>query len=413
MFAKLKRFFARYKTLSGNVLALSLVSLLNDTSSEIIYPLLPAFLALTLGATPLIVGIIEGFAESVAAFLKLFSGHWSDKFDSRKFPVFFGYSLSSLVRPLLAFVFSWQQLLVVRVVDRVGKGIRGTPRDALLAASVAPEKRGLAFGFNRAADHLGAVLGPVIAFLLLYYFAEDPNNPTEQNYHQVFLFASIPVVVGLFVIAFLVKEEKREKLPAEADITPTKLSLKEFDGNFKRFLLVIALFTLSNSTDAFLLLRAEKAGIAPAVLPLLWMALHLSKVFFSLVGGDLSDKIGRKTLIFSGWIVYALVYVGFAFVGAAWQAWSLFIVYGVYFGLTEGVEKALVADLITTEKKRGTAYGFYNLAISITVLPASVIFGFLWYKINAEAAFVTSAVISICAAFLLLTVKTKNETNLA
>jgi MFS family permease len=391
------------------VLALSLVSLLNDTSSEIIYPLLPAFLALTLGASPLVVGIIEGFAESVAAFLKLFSGHWSDKFDSRKFPVFFGYSLSSLVRPILAFAGSWQQVLVVRLVDRAGKGIRGTPRDALLAASVAPEKRGLAFGFNRAADHLGAVLGPVIAFFLLSYFAEDPAHPSVRDYHQVFLFASIPVVLGLFVIAFLVKEEKREKLADEADITPTKLSLKEFDGNFKRLLLVISLFTLSNSTDAFLLLRAEQAGIPVAVLPLLWMALHFSKVVFSLIGGDLSDKFGRKRMIFSGWIVYALVYAGFAFVAAAWQAWALFIIYGVYFGLTEGVEKALVADLVKKEKKRGTAYGFYNLAISITVLPASVIFGFIWYKIGAEAAFLVSAFISVCAAALLLTIQTKRE----
>ncbi len=406
MFSKIKHYFSRYKDLSGNVLALSLVSLLNDTSSEIIYPLLPAFLALTLGASPFAIGLIEGFAESVAAFLKLFSGYLSDKFEHRKLPVFVGYALASLTRPLLAFATNWHQVLAIRVSDRVGKGIRGAPRDAIIAASVPEEKRGLAFGFNRAADNLGAVFGPVAAFLLLSYFSSNPQNPTAQDYRQVFLYASIPVVLGLFVIIFFVKEKDREKNAKEKVASPIKLSLKEFDSNFKRYLLIVALFTLSNSTDAFLLLRAEQSGIAIAVLPLLWMFLSLSKVIFSLIGGDLSDKIGRKTLIFSGWIIYALVYAGFAFVSQAWQAWTLFFIYGIYFGLTEGVEKALVADLVPTEK-RGTAFGFYNLAFSITVLPASLLFGALWDNFGATTAFLVSAAISICAAAMLLTVNAK------
>ena len=405
MIRRIKKFFARYQNLSGNVFALSLVSLLNDTSSEIIYPLLPAFLALTLGASPFAIGLIEGFAESVAALLKLFSGYLSDKFNNRKLPVFIGYALACVTRPFLAFAGSWQQVLAVRVTDRVGKGIRGTPRDALLADSVAPEKRGLAFGFNRAADHLGAVLGPVCAFILLYFLASSPQSPTARDYQQVFLFASIPVALGLFVIVFFVKEKPHEVPVASGAITPIRLSLKEFDPNFKRFLGVIAVFTLSNSTDAFLLLRAEQAGIAPPLLPLLWMALHISKVLFSLIGGDLSDRVGRKTMILSGWLVYALVYAGFAFVDAAWQAWVLFIIYGIYFGLTEGVEKALVADLVSPEK-RGTAYGFYNLAFSITVLPASILFGLFWTTLGSKPAFLISAAISLCAAVLLLTVKT-------
>jgi MFS family permease len=413
MFHKIKTYFARYQNLPGNVIALSFVSLLNDTSSEIIYPLLPAFLALTLGASPFYIGLIEGFAESVAAILKLFSGYLSDKFNQRKLPVFLGYALASLTRPLLAFVVSWQQVLAVRVVDRVGKGIRGTPRDALLAESVPPETRGLAFGFNRAADHLGAVIGPVCAFVLLYFLASNPDNPTVQDYRQVFLFASVPVVLGLFVIGSFVRETPHEQLAKNGSVTPIRLSLKEFDGNFKRFLIVIALFTLSNSTDAFLLLRAEQAGIPVAVLPLLWMVLHFSKVVFSLIGGDLSDRIGRKKLIFSGWIVYALVYAGFAFVGAAWQVWVLFIVYGVYFGLTEGVEKALVADLVDAPEKRGTAFGFYNLAFSIAVFPASIIFGLLWDKFGAPAAFLISASISVCAALSLLTIRPKAKARLA
>ncbi|MGB7070801.1 MAG: MFS transporter [Pyrinomonadaceae bacterium] len=395
-------FFKRYRGLPGNVLALSAVSLLNDTSSDIIYPLLPAFLALTLGATPFAIGLIEGLSESVASILKLFSGYLSDKFDQRKFPVFLGYSLAALMRPMLAFVTSWPQVLLVRMTDRVGKGIRGAPRDALIAADVPPEKRGLAFGFNRSADHLGAVIGPVVAYFLLSAIASDLANPTALEYQQVFLFASIPVVIGLFVIVFFVKDERRPYAD-EVEKMPIKFSLNVFDGSFKRFLVVIAFFTLSNSTDAFLLLRAQQAGIAPAVLPLLWMALHFSKVFSSLIAGNLSDTLGRKKIIFTGWVVYALVYAGFAFVAEAWQAWALFIIYGTYFGMTEGVEKAFVADMVDKEK-RGTAFGFYNLAYGITVFPASLLFGLMWTAFGAEAAFLTSAVISVAAAMFLMTI---------
>lgn len=403
MIARLKNWFGRYRGLSGNVLALSLVSLFNDTSSEIIYPLLPAFLALTLGASPFAIGLIEGFAESVAAFLKLFSGYFSDKFHSRKLPVFVGYSLAGVVRPMLAFVTSWPQVLFVRLTDRVGKGIRGAPRDALIAGSVPPERRGVAFGFNRAADHLGAVFGPICASILLYLLAENPSQPSASDYSHVFLFASAPVVLGLFVIAFFVREE-----PKPVDLVANnkiRLSFGEFDPNFKRFLVVIAIFTLSNSTDAFLLLRAEQSGVPVAALPLLWMTLHFSKVVFSLIGGDLSDKIGRRTMIFVGWIVYAAVYGGFAFTSEAWHAWTLFIIYGAYFGLTEGVEKAFVADLVEEAERRGTAYGFYNLAISITVFPASLLFGAMWTWLGVQTAFLISAAISIAAVTMLLTVR--------
>lgn len=399
------RFWQRYRGLPKNVLALSLVSLLNDTSSEIIYPLLPAFLALTLGASPFAIGLIEGFAESVASLLKLFSGYLSDRYHTRKLPVFLGYSLAAIMRPMLAFVTSWPQVLVVRMTDRVGKGIRGAPRDALIAAGVPPEKRGFAFGFNRAADHLGAVLGPVAAFILLSFIAADPSDPSAMEYQRVFLYASIPVVIGIFVIVFFVREDKK---PVRGVTHRIRFSIREFDGNFKRFLGVIALFTLSNSTDAFLLLRAQQSGITPAVLPLLWMALHFSKVIFSLIGGDLSDRLGRKKIIFSGWIVYALVYAGFAFTTSAWQAWALFIIYGAYFGMTEGAEKALVADLVE-EEKRGTAFGFYNMAYGITVFPASLLFGLIWSQFGAAPAFLISASVSLLAAGWLLTIKSKPE----
>ncbi|MBA2379338.1 MAG: MFS transporter [Blastocatellia bacterium] len=401
------RFWKRYSGLPPTVFALSVVSFLNDASSEMIYPLLPAFLFVTLGATPFAIGLIEGLAESAASILKLFSGYLSDKFGKRKLPVFLGYSLAAVTRPLLAFVTSWPQVLVVRMADRAGKGIRGAPRDALLAADVPMEKRGLAFGFNRAADHLGAVVGPVVAFFLITYLAADPDSPTALEYQRVFLYASIPVVIGLFVIVFFVRELAPPPIPADGN--PIKFSLTEFDGNFKRFLVVIALFTLSNSTDAFLLLRAEQAGIAPALLPILWMVLHFSKVLSSLVGGELSDKFGRKALIISGWLVYAVVYAAFAFVSSEWQVWGLFVLYGVYFGLTGGAERAFVADLVEDEK-RGTAYGFYNLAIGITVFPASLIFGYLWYQFGAETAFLVSAAVSIVAAVSLTAVASRPRT---
>jgi MFS family permease len=397
----------RYLSLPQNVVALSFVALLNDVSSEIIYPLLPAFLALSLGASPFAIGLIEGFAESVASLLKLASGYLSDRFGSRKIPVLFGYSLAAVTRPFLAFVMTWPQVLAVRVVDRVGKGIRGAPRDALLAASVSANQRGMAFGFNRAADHLGAVFGPVFGFLLLWLFAANTQNPTIGDYQRVFMFASIPVVVGLLVIVFFVHESRKRKT---AEDEPVRLSLSGFDANFKRFLIVIALFTLSNSTDAFLLLRAGQAGISPVVLPLLWMTLHISKVISSLIGGDLSDRFGRKALIISGWLIYAVVYLGFAFVHEPWQAWALFIIYGVYFGLTEGVEKAFVADMVT-EEKRGTAFGLYNLAFGITVFPASLLFGLLWNEVGAPVAFVASACVSVAAIVLLSTVRTSAAPN--
>ena len=391
----------RYFQLPRNVLALSFVALLNDTSSEIIYPLLPAFLALTLGASPFAIGLIEGFAESLASILKLFSGYLSDRLNTRKWPVFAGYTLAAIMRPLLALVTTWPQVLVVRMGDRVGKGIRGAPRDALLAASVEPSERGFAFGFNRAADHFGAILGPIVAYLLMSYFAADPMNPSAVEFQSVFWFASLPVVFGLFVVFFFVRDDTATVV---ANGSQVRLSLRGFDPNFKRFLFIIAVFTLSNSTDAFLLLRAEQAGISPAVLPLVWMTLHFSKVGFSLIGGELSDRIGRKKLIFAGWLVYALVYLGFAFADTPWHAWVLFIVYGVYFGFTEGVEKAMVADMVGAEK-RGTAFGLYNLAFGITVFPASLIFGLIWNNFGAPNAFIFSSFISLIAALMLFTVR--------
>lgn len=412
-------FLCRSFRLPTNVLVISLVSFLNDASSEIIYPLLPVFLFTTLAASPAAIGLIEGAAESTSSLLKLFSGYWSDRRGRRKGFVVFGYTLASVARPLLGLATSWLHVLVLRFSDRIGKGIRSAPRDAMIADSALPGERGLAFGFHRAMDHAGAVVGPLLAYLFLQVFAADPKALTATDYRQVFLFASVPAACAVLVAAFFIKERKPKKpaqdapldaavadtelaAPAEsrAKPRPLRLSLRGFDGNFKRFLFVIALFTLSNSTDAFLLLRAKEVGLSSSIL-LLWAALHVCKVVSSVIGGNLSDRFGRKRLIVSGWLVYAAVYAGFAYATTSLEIWALFLVYGTYFGLVEGAEKALVADLVRPEQ-RGTAYGLYNLAFGITVLPASFLFGEIWKWQGASTAFLTSAAVSLLATLLLL-----------
>ncbi len=391
----------RYRRLPRNVFAISLVSLLNDASSEIIYPLLPVFLSLTLGASPAIVGMIEGAAESVSSLLKLFAGYFSDRRGKRKGFVVLGYSLASFARPLLAFATSWYQVFAIRLTDRIGKGIRSAPRDAMIADTVAEEERGLAFGFHRAMDHSGAVAGPIIGYLLLALFAANRNSPTAGDFTKIFLLASIPALAAVLVVAFFVRESPRAaKLTEVAFAGALKFSLRGFDGNFKRFLVIVALFTLSNSSDAFLLLRAQSAGVSIASIPLLWAMLHVIKVLSSLVGGDLSDRLGRRRLIVSGWILYAAVYAGFAFVNNKASVWILFLIYGIYFGLAEGAEKALVADLVRPEQ-RGTAYGLYNLAFGITVLPASLLMGALWSWWGPVTAFLVSAALGATAALLM------------
>ena len=387
----------RYRSLPRNVFAISLVSLLIDASSEIIYPLLPVFLATSLGASARAIGMIEGLAESMASLLKLFAGYLSDRLGKRKALVVAGYSLASLVRPLLAFAQTWPQVLGIRIADRIGKGIRTAPRDAMIADAVKVEQRGIAFGFHRAMDHGGAVIGPLLAYLLVALFVVNRQSPTPDEFTRIFLIASIPALLAVIVAIFFMRESpvqthQRTEVP--------KLSLRGFDGNFKRFLLVLALFTLSNSSDSFLILRAMDAGVSVALVPLLWAAHHGMKVLSSLLGGDLSDRLGRKRLIVSGWLLYAAVYAGFAFATNTASLWILFLIYGIYFGLVEGAEKALVADLVRPDQ-RGTAYGLYNLAFGVTVFPASLLMGMIWDWKGPATAFLVSAFMGATAAVLL------------
>jgi len=374
--------------ITPNVRALGVVSLLTDASSEMVYPLLPLFLTRTLGAGVAFVGLVEGVAETTASLLKLVSGWLSDRLGRRKAIVVWGYGLSSLARPLLAMALSPGHVLGIRFLDRIGKGIRTSPRDALIADSTPVAARGAAFGFHRAMDHLGAVVGPVLAFLLLPLVA--------GSYRAIFWLASIPAVLCVVAVVTVVREVPAQGPPTRLPL----LTLRPYDRRFKGFLLIVALFTLGNSSDAFLLLRAREAGVADAAIPLLWAALHVVKSASAFLGGILADRVGRRSAIVAGWLVYAAVYAGFAGVATAGQAWGLFLVYGLYFGLTEGGERALVADLVPPET-RASAYGVYHTAIGLAALPASLLTGWLWQVLGAPVAFTTGAALSAAAAILL------------
>jgi len=354
-----------------------------------IYPLLPVFLTVTLGAGPAVLGIIEGVAEATASLLKLFSGVWSDRLGRKKPLVLAGYLLSSVARPLMGFASAWGHVLAVRFSDRIGKGIRASPRDSLLAASVAANDRGRAFGLQRAMDHTGAVLGPVVAFLLL--------AGAGLSYRSVFFLAAIPGVASVAAILFLVRDTG---IPAPRH-TGESLHDGGLPSPFRRYLLIVSLFTLGNASDAFLILRAVDAGVPATWVPLLWGAFHVVKSSFSTHLGILSDRWGRKQLIVTGWIVYAACYAAWGIVeGATWMV-ALFLVYGLYSAATEGVELALVADFVPPSL-RGTAFGWFHLAVGLSALPASVLFGALWTAYGARTAFGVSAGLAVAASVLLL-----------
>jgi MFS family permease len=371
-----------------NVFFLGLVSLLTDVSSDMIYPLLPVFLTDVLGASRVFVGLIEGIAESTASLLKIFSGWFSDKIGKRKPVVILGYSLSSLSKPLLALVISAWQVLFLRFGDRVGKGVRTSPRDALIAESSSETKRGASFGLHRAMDSAGAIFGPLLAFLLLPLL--------NENYRHLFLLASIPAFFSVLVLFIWVGEAKERK---RAVTSETKKTFA-FDGKFKLFILVVAVFTLGNSSDAFLFLRAKGLGIKLVFIPLLWGLFNLVYTLSSTPAGILSDRIGRRKVILLGFAVYGLSYLGFAFVTNSFQIWLLFALYGFYYGLSDGALRAFVADLVKEEDKRGTAYGFYHGAVGLCALPASLILGYLWQTFSASAAFSFGAVLAILAGVI-------------
>lgn len=387
--------------LTRNVVILGFVSLLNDAASEMIYPLLPVFLTTVLGAGPAALGMIEGVAESTASLLKLYSGYLSDRVKRRKGWIVAGYSLSNIIRPLIAFAGSWVQVLALRFSDRVGKGLRTSPRDAMIADSTPPEFRGMAYGFHRAMDHGGAIVGPLLAtgLLLLY----------QNSISTVFLLSFIPGTLA--VVLLLAGLREREAAPgAGGSPFSFRSAWTEMPGSFRKYLAIILIFTLGNSTDAFLLVRAQSLGVPIALLPTIWVALHVVKMAFSVPGGMLSDRLGRKRVIVAGWVVYALVYAGFALASRQWHVWALFATYGVYFGLTEGVEKALVADFAPAHL-RGSAFGLYHLIVGIGAFPASLLFGLVWERFGAAAAFGMGAGLALLSSVMLAMLREKKLRN--
>ena len=382
------------KKIPSNVKFLGLVSFFNDSASEMIYPLLPVFLTSYLGTGTAIVGLIEGIAESVSSLSKLISGWLSDLWKKRKIIVIGGYALSSLSRPIIGITTNWAQVLSLRFADRLGKGIRTSPRDALLVDSVSEKERGKAFGFQRAFDHLGAVVGPIIAFTLLKAF--------HLNLRIIFLLAILPSIMILVLLIFFVKE----KFPLGA--VSKRLNLKEvkFSSRFKFYLITLVVFTLGNSSDAFLILKAKEAGVTVGFLPLIWMGHNFIKAISAYPSGALSDKLGRKKIIIFGWFIYSLVYIGFAFSTGYLSIIALFLLYGLVFGTTEGVEKAFVADLVP-EKIRATGYGVFNFVVGITLFPASLITGILWQKFSSKVALLTGAVLAFIACLMLSGLKEK------
>jgi MFS family permease len=362
------------------------VSFLTDAATEMIYPLLPLFLSSVLGANASFIGAIEGAAETTAALLKLASGWWSDKVKKRKPLVLIGYGIATVARPFTAVAQTAMQVLAIRLTDRVGKGIRSSPRDALLADSTDAASRGRAFGFHAAMDNAGAVLGPLMAFLLLREF-----NFTLRN---VFWMAAIPGALAFLVLVIAVREVEHHAPEAKGATIDRSAKLGK---RFWFYLTVVFLFTLGNSTDAFLLLRSNQLGVAVALAPILWAFFNGVKAAFGTWGGGLSDRFGRKPLIIAGWTVYALVYFGFAMATSQWHAWALFAAYALFYAFTEGTEKAFVADLVPQEI-RGSAYGWFNLAIGLGALPASLIFGAIWDRVSPHAAFLFGASLAIMAS---------------
>ena len=353
-----------------------------------IYPLLPLFLTQVLGAGVIFVGLIEGIAESVSSFLKLFSGWFSDRFQRRKRIILLGYSLASITRPFMGLATSAYHVLFLRFFDRIGKGVRGAPRDALLSQSCAEGERGKAFGFQRTMDHAGAMAGPLVATLLLSTLTLDLRT--------VFILSIVPAFFCVFILFRGVTDITGERTSSRPAL---KLRWNAWNRRFKYFLLIIILFTLGNSSDAFLLLRARELGVDLVSIPILWFFFHFSKTIFSVPGGVLSDKIGRRGVMILAWTIYGLVYLGFAFASKNDHVWILFFVYGLFFGLAEGTERAWVADLVE-ESKRGTAYGVYNFSIGMAALPASVIMGFIWKKVGVQWAFSFGAIMALTAALL-------------
>ncbi len=386
---------SKLRRLPVNVWVLSATSFFTDVSSEMLFNLIPLFLVNVLGTRTLYVGLIDGIAETTASLVKIISGRLSDILGKRKWLTVAGYGLSAIAKPFLYFANSWPWVLGVRFSDRIGKGIRTAPRDALLANSIQSNQRGLAFGLHRAGDTAGAFTGLGIAALIVW-FAQSNEAVLEQHTFRVVVLASIiPAVLGVLILALGAREvqaadQKKTGTQENASSSSSKSERKSIDRRFKLFLVVVVIFTLGNSSDSFIILRAQDRGLNVLQEMLMLMTFNAVYALLSSPLGSLSDRIGRRRLILGGWLLYGLIYLGFALSQTGAQIWALFALYGIYYASTEGVAKALVADLVGPEQ-RGTAYGFFNGAIGITALPASVIAGLLWQGVGSWGGFGSAA----------------------
>ncbi len=380
----------KLKFLSKNIILLSFVSFCNDIASDMIYPLLPVFIT-SVGGTPAILGIIEGVAETTASILKLFGGYISDMLKKRKILAFLGYFLSNALRPLYFFAESWGTIFFVRFTDRIGKGIRTAPRDALIADSTTTSNRAQAFSFHRMLDNFGALIGPLLAMFVLASFSE--------NIKSVFLISLIPGFIVIILMLFVKEPKDDGKVATKRLYFKDILTFRSFPKRLNLFVLSVFLFTFGNSSDAFLILRLKDAGVSTTYLPLLWGLLNLVKSIGNYPMGIIADKTNKKTVIIAGWLVYAAVYLSFAIFTSKYAVITVFLCYGLYFSLTEGVERAFIADIVG-EEIRGRAYGLYNFAVGVSALPASIIFGYLWQNYSYKIAFITGALFSLTALCL-------------
>lgn len=374
--------------LDRNVFSAGWVSFFMDVSSEMIYPLVPLFLSTVLGVNKSVIGLIEGIAEATASVLKIFSGWVSDRIGKRKGLMLAGYAVSTASRPLIALAGGWQQVLASRFVDRLGKGVRTAPRDAIIADSTDTTHLGRAFSFHRAMDTLGAVVGPLIALLVL--------TRSAQNYRLVFWLSMVPGLIAVLIIVLFITEKRAAHVSVAER---PRLSLRQFDGRVKFFILITALFALGNSSDAFLILRAEQVGIPTAVIPAVYLMFNLIYALSSIPAGIAADRYGKKRLILLGFVLFSGLYYGFAVAASSSVVWLLFAGYGLFMGLTEGIHKAFLASIIPPDSK-ATAFGLHATAIGLAALPSSLIAGLLWDRVSPSATFYFGAATAAAAALL-------------
>jgi len=387
--------------LHHNVFFLGLVSLLTDTSSEMIFTLVPLFVTNVLGAGALAVGLIGGLSESFDAVFRIFSGRISDRLQKRKILAVIGYGLSTIVKPFMLLTSAWGGVLGVRFGDRLGKGIRTSPRDALIADSVGAESRGKGFGIHRAMDTTGAVLGLVIAAVIIYTVQGGGLDLTKESYRWMVIVGVVPAFLAVLMLLLFVHEKGLIKHAIIKNTGTLEVAKTGFSSKFKLFLLITGIFTLGNSSDFFVILRAQNLDTSVLNITLMLVLFNVTYAIISTPAGMLSDRLGRKRVIAVGWLIYGLVYLGFALSTSVWHIWLLFACYGIYYGIVEGVAKAFVADLVPAER-RGTAYGYYQGVVGLTLLPASVLAGWLWETVSPATPFYLGAGLALLAMLGLL-----------